>query len=89
VLTVVSVVDDPIYLEEPLVRSTNWRQNLTQQLAGVSSEAVDEIPGRPDGFVPHHLPGTNKWLTDAAKEFGIPEEALRGGRKTIYPEYKP
>jgi len=39
--------------------------------------------------VPHHLPGTNKWLTDAAKEFGIPEEALRGGRKTIYPEYKP
>ena len=89
VLTVVSVVDDPIYLEEPLVRSTNWRQSLTQQLAGVSSEAVDEIPGRPDGFVPHHLPGTNKWLTDAAKEFGIPEEALRGGRKTIYPEYKP
>ena len=49
VLTVVSVVDDPIYLEEPLVRSTNWRQNLAQQLAGVSAEAVDEIPGRLTG----------------------------------------
>jgi hypothetical protein len=89
VLTIVSVVDDPIYLEEPLVRSTNWIQNLRQQLAGVTAEPVDEIAGRPDGFVPHHLPGTNPWLKDAAKEFGIPEEALRGGRKTTYPEYRP
>jgi hypothetical protein len=89
VLTLVSVVSDPVYLDEPLVRSTNWVQNLTQQLNGVTAESVDEIPGRPDGFVPHHLPGTNPWLKDAAHEFSIPEEALRGGRKTIYPEWRP
>src|SRR5256885_995538 len=89
VLTLVSVVYDPIYLEEPLVRSTNWIENPTQQLAGVISEIVDEIADRPDGYVPHHLPGTNKWLKDAAVEFGIPEDALRGGRKTTYPEYRP
>ena len=89
VLTLVSVVSDPVYLDEPLVRSTNWVQNLTQQLNGVTAESVDEIAGRPDGFVPHHLPGTNPWLKDAAHEFGIPEEALRGGRKTIYPEWRP
>lgn len=89
VLTIVSVVDDPVYLEEPFVRSTNWLMNLQQELTGVISESVDEIAGRPDGFVPHHLPGTNKWLTDAAKEFGIPESALRGGRETTYPEYRP
>jgi hypothetical protein len=89
VLTIVSVVTDPVYLEEPLVRSTNWSQNLTQQLAGVTAEAVDEIADRPNGFVPHHLPGTNRWLEDAAREFGIPEDALRGGRETTYPEYRP
>ena len=89
VLTIVSIVYDPIYLEEPFIRSTNWRENLTQQLDGVTAESVDEIPGRPDGYVPHHLPGTNKWLKDAAKEFGIPEGALRGGRETTYPEYRP
>jgi hypothetical protein len=89
VLTIVSVVDDPIYLEEPFVRSTNWRMNLEQQLDGVISEVVDEVAGRPEGFVPHHLPGTNTWLKDAAKEFGIPESALRGGRETTYPEYRP
>jgi len=89
VLTIVSVVYDPIYLEEPFVRSTNWRKSLTQQLDSVSAESVDEIPGRPDGYVPHHLPGTNTWLKDAAREFGIPEDALRGGRESTYPEYRP
>ena len=39
----------------------------------MTAEPVDEIAGRPAGFVPHHLPGTNKWLYDVAKEFGIPE----------------
>ena len=89
VLTIVSIVEDPIYLEEPFIRSTNWRENLQQQLDGVISESVDEIAGRDRGYVPHHLPGTNKWLKDAAKEFGIPESALRGGRETTYPEYRP
>jgi len=89
VLTIVSIVDDPVYLEEPFIRSTNWRENLQQQLDGVISESVDEIPGRDRAYVPHHLPGTNKWLKDAAKEFGIPESALRGGRETTYPEYRP
>ncbi len=89
VLTIVSIVDDPVYLEEPFIRSTNWRENQQQQLDGVISESVDEIPGRDRGFVPHHLPGTNTWLKDAAKEFGIPEDALRGGRETTYPEYRP
>jgi len=89
VLTIVSRVDDPIYLEEPLVRSTNWRLNLEQQLNGVVSEIVDEVSGRARGYVPHHLPGTNPWLKDAAREFGVPEGALRGGRESTYPEYRP
>jgi hypothetical protein len=89
VLTIVSIVDDPVYLDEPLIRSTNWRENQQQVLTGVISESVDEIAGRDRGYVPHHLPGTNKWLKDAAKEFGIPDDALRGGRETTYPEYRP
>lgn len=89
VLTIVSIVDDPVYLEEPFIRSTNWVENQQQELAGVISEAVDEIAGRDRGYVPHHLPGTNQWLKDAAREFGLPEDALRGGRETTYPEYRP
>jgi hypothetical protein len=87
-LTIVSVVHDPVYLEEPLVRSTNWVLNPSQQLDAVQAEAVDEIFGRPEGFVPHHLPGTNAWLQGFAEEYGLPFEITRGGKVTTYPEYQ-
>jgi hypothetical protein len=88
VLTIVSVVHDPVYLEEPFVRSTNWVLSLTQQLDAPRGEVVDEIAARPDGFVPHHLPGTNPWLKEFADAYGLPLEATRGGKATTYPEYQ-
>ncbi|MGB9459279.1 MAG: hypothetical protein WCA94_00165, partial [Candidatus Acidiferrum sp.] len=41
----------------------------------------------PRGWVPHHLPGTNEWLTEYPSKFGIPLEAARGGAEEMYPEY--
>jgi len=87
-LTVISVVNDPQYLEEPFIRSTNWVIDLTQQLNSVPNEIVDEIAGRPDGVVPAHLPGTNPSLREFADLYHIPFEATRGGKETTYPEYQ-
>jgi hypothetical protein len=87
-LTVISVVTDPVYLEEPFVRSTNYVLDLVQQLGPVQRDIVDEIAGRPDGYVPHHLPGSNAQLSEFAERFKIPFEATRGGRETTYPEYQ-
>jgi hypothetical protein len=87
-LTVVSVVDDPQYLEEPLIRSSNWVLDVTQQLIAVPFEVVDEIAGQPEGRVPHHLPGTNSSLHEFSERHDIPFEATRGGRETLYPEYQ-
>src|SRR5207344_2907699 len=58
VLTVVTIVEDPIYLEEPFIRSTNWVLNPTQELSRSQFDVVDEIAGRPKGDVPHYLPGS-------------------------------
>jgi len=88
VLTIVSIVHDPIYLEEDFVRSTNWVLSPWQQLDAPRGEVVDEIAERPDGFVPHHLPGTNPWLKEFADAYGLPVEATRGGKATTYPEYQ-
>jgi len=86
-LTVVTIVKDPVFLTEPLVRTSNWILNLgyapTQQ-ACVASHEFD----RPTGFVPHHLPGTNPWLNEYAEKYGFPIPALRGGAETMYPEYQ-
>lgn len=88
VLTIISAVHDPVYLEEPLMRTTNYVLDLGQQLEPIHGEIVDEVAGRPDGYVPHYLPGRNEQLKEFAEHLGLPFEATRGGRESTYPEYQ-
>jgi hypothetical protein len=91
ILTVVSVTDDPIYMDEPFVLSTTYlyttasRVNLERCLAS----AFAEFGGSDPHFVPHLLPGEFEsrmfWLED---DNWLPREAVRGGVGTIYPEYR-
>ena len=86
-LTVAAITYDPVYLTEPLIRTTDFLYNSQQQLAPWPCEPVDEID-RPAGVVPSHLPGTNKFLDEFARRYGVPFEATRGGAETMYPEYR-
>ena len=86
VLTLISVVQDPIYLTEPFVRTTNWALDPHQIIAPYPCQAVVEIE-RPQGTVPNHLPGTNNFLREFAAKFSLPFEPTRGGAETMYPEY--
>jgi cyclase len=91
VLTVVTLVDDPIYLEEPFVRSTNWVRDPSQEIGRTQFDIVDEVAGRRKGEVPHHLPGSEAAranLTEFAAAHRIPAEAARGGAATTVPEYQ-
>ena len=91
VLTVVTVVDDPIYLEEPFMRSTNWVLNPTQELSRSQFDVVDEIAGQAKGYVPHYLPGSpgaGLKLSEFSSKHHLPAEAARGGAATTYPEYQ-
>jgi len=85
-LTIVSVVKDPVYLTEPLVRTEHWMANPGYAL-GVYGCTPRHVVDEPKGWVPHHLPGTNEWLAEFASKFRIPVEAARGGAETMYPEY--
>ncbi|HXQ25709.1 MAG TPA: hypothetical protein VN822_04810 [Candidatus Acidoferrales bacterium] len=85
-LTLVSIVKDPVYLTEPLVRTEHWVLNPGYALTPSSCIPRHEID-HPKGWVAHHLPGTNAWLTEFATRYGIPVEAARGGAETMYPEY--
>jgi len=86
VLTLASIVRDPGYLTEPLVRTLNW----TLQ-PGYSPAPSYCVPSKendnPQGWVAHHLPGTNRWLHEYSDRYGIPYEATRGGAEQMYPEY--
>jgi hypothetical protein len=86
-LTVATVVTDPAFLTEPLVRTQTWVFDPTQQLSRDICETVAEVPKAAD-YVPNHLPGTNPFLHEVADWYGLPYDAVRGGAETLYPEYR-
>ena len=89
-LTHISVATDPVFLTEPLVKSQNFVLNERQAPEAAwlwPCQIVDEIAGRPDGAVPHYLPGTNPFVHEFADKFGLPLEATMGGAATMYPEF--
>ncbi len=86
-LSVSVVDDDPVFLAEPLIRSASWQRDPDQHIIPYFCETLPEVP-LPEGTVPHHLPGTNKFLTEVADWYGLPAEATRGGPETMYPEYR-
>lgn len=89
ILSVATIVDDPVYLTQPFIRTSSWVSTLRQDHPPYPcgpNEIVTEVI-RPAGELPHHLPGTNKMLLEFAQKHGLPFEATRGGEETLYPEY--
>jgi hypothetical protein len=89
-LTIVTVTDDPVYLDEPFVQSTTYVADLVgTTVTEVCNGTGGETGGTDRHHVPHFLPGQNPALTEWLKnENWVPVEPTRGGVKTIYPEYK-
>ncbi len=87
-MTHVSILTDPVYLTEPLIKSQDFLLN-TQ--AGQNwlypCEYVEEVV-RPQGVVPNYLPGENPFLHEFADKYKVPVEAALGGAQTSYPEYQ-
>ena len=86
-MTLVSIITDPVYLTEPFIRTTNWELSPHQAIDPYPCEVAEEVQ-RAEGSVPHHLPGTNTFLSEFAEKFGLPVQATRGGAETMYPEYR-
>ena len=87
-LTVVVIVQDPLYLTEPLIRSRDYVRDPVQQLGGYSCRPTVELEtNKGRDYVPHYLPGNNASLHHAAERYGIPFESMLGGADTMYPEY--
>jgi hypothetical protein len=85
-MTMMSFVEDPIYLDEPMVRSQTWLWNPPQVVGPAGPfESIEEVD-MPLGWVPHWELGTRH--PDLANELGVPIEAIQGGKETLYPEFR-
>jgi len=87
-MTWVTVIRDPAYLTETMIRSRAYRFGVAAQISRYPCESVEEI-ARAKNVIPHHLPGTNKFLIEYQQNHGIGKEGAFGGAETLYPEYRP
>lgn len=98
-LLVTTIIDDPVYLSEPFVRTTEYELNIrSEPVLGYpftrndgptfyrcfpSEETVAE-----KGYVPHNLPGQNFLLDDFATKYGLSRWVLDAGAASMYPDFQ-
>ena len=81
------VLDDPIYLEEPMVRTSTWMLDPAMTIPTARPfEVFEEIPALERGRVPHNPMGHEE--RHFAEVNNLPFKATRGGAESMYPEYQ-
>jgi hypothetical protein len=86
-LSHVMMIEDPVYLTEPLVKTNLFQLSPTGSMTPYPCEVVHEVDREP-GDVPHYLPGQNPYIREYAERYGLPFEATQGGAETALPEYQ-
>jgi hypothetical protein len=91
ILTTTAIIEDPIYLTEPLVISRSLQLDPNSNMSPIPRPCVPEaeVPTlQGDGAVPHYLLGKNPFVDEFAKKHNLPVQAALGGADTMYPEYR-
>jgi len=102
-LTLTSILHDPLYLQEPLVRTTDWKaafrvNTQTVQAFGGTQDGgpggtfykctgIDELDV-PEGRVPHNLPSEEIEESETfSRLYDLSLRAAFGGPDSMYPEF--
>ena len=87
-LLVIGIIEDPIYLAEPMVWTRDYVLS-TRPLLGSTVPCLFAYEGAPFTHdVPHYLWGNKPFQDELVKKFGIPQDAVLGYPETLYPEYR-
>jgi hypothetical protein len=85
-LSLAIFVEDPVYLTEPLMRTSTFKLDPTLTIpAPLPFEIAEELPSLQKGQVPAYPLGTKH--REYAQGHNVPFEASQGGAHTMYPEY--
>jgi len=87
ILTDVTMITDPEYLSEPLVKSTEYQKTENTNFVTYPCREVTEIP-RHEGEIPMHLPNQTAVEQDYPVRNHVPLKASQGGAQTMFPEYQ-
>src|SRR5580765_279666 len=88
-MTHLASISDPVYLAEPMIRSTDFQIAVEDNGPWLwPCEYVEEIAGKSKVAVPHYLPGQNAFIKEYLAASHVPATAAGGGPETIYPQYQ-
>ena len=88
ILTVLAVIEDPIYLAEPHIVTKSFQLSAAP-ISPIGPPCVSGFEGRrPGESAPHYLPEKNPFVDELTKLFHLPREAVLGRVETLYPEYR-
>jgi len=86
-LTNVTVVTDPVFLSEPIVRSNDYyRQPVDPGAWLYACDDGEQILDRPADAVPHYLFGQQPYAREFSGRYKLPLAASLLGGVTMYPE---
>jgi hypothetical protein len=86
-LTLLVVVEDPVYLSEPFLISKSFQLDAGP-IRPIGPPCVPGYEGQSGDEVPHYLPGTNPSIDELTMLYHLPREAILGGAQTMYPEFR-
>jgi hypothetical protein len=87
ILTVLAVIEDPIYLAEPWILSRSFQLSATP-LSPTGPPCVTAYEASVGETAPHYDPDKNPFVDEMTKRYGVPREAATGNPETLYPEYR-
>jgi len=87
ILSVLAVIEDPIYLAEPWVLSRSFQLSATP-LPPIGPPCIAVAEATPRESVPHYLPEKNPFIDELTTMYGVPRDAALGYSETLYPEYR-
>ena len=88
-MTVMAVIEDPVYLSEPYVITKSFRLNPdAAPMSPIGPPCIPTYEGTAEDSVPHILPGENSSIDELTNLYHIPRKAVLGGADTMYPEYR-
>ena len=87
ILTVLAIIDDPIYLAEPWILSRSFQLSAAP-LSPTGPPCVTAFEGNVAESAPHYLPEKNPFVDEMTVKYGVPREAATGNPETLYPEYR-
>ncbi len=87
ILTVLAIIEDPIYLAEPWILSRSFQLSATP-LPPIGPPCVTTFEGNIGTTAPHYLPEKNPFVDEMTTKYGVPRDAAIGKPETLYPEYR-